>query len=110
MKSAVNYRFVGPGSFELEFRIDVSFFSDPEPTFAFRTDDGHIPTPAPGLQVIGKTIIDGEEFHLLKVQPPPTEGRVSFQFPADGEYQVAIYLICPNAKPKMIFEECFVCK
>jgi hypothetical protein len=110
MNSAVTYRFVGPGGFELEFRIDLSSFSEPEPTFAFRTDDEHTPTPAPGLQVIGKTNIDHDEYYLLKVQSPPAQKQVSFQFPADGEYTVVIYLIKPNAKPKMIFEECFTCK
>ncbi len=110
MKSAVAYDFVGPGHFDLEFRIDLSFFPGEEPTFAFRTDDGHVPDPAPGLQCIGNTIIDGEDFFLLKVLSPPAEGHVSFQFPADGEYRVEIFLIRENAKPKLIFAECFVCK
>lgn len=55
-------------------------------------------------------MIDHDELHLLKVLSRTAEGHVYFQFPADGEYRVEIYLIRPNTKPKLIFEECFVCK
>jgi hypothetical protein len=110
MQSAVTHDFAGPRYFDLEVRIDLSFFSEEEPTFAFRTDDGHIPIPGPGLQIVGKSMIDHDEFHLLKVLSRPAEGHVSFQFPAAGEYRVEIYVIRPNTKPKLIFEECFACK
>jgi hypothetical protein len=43
----------------------------PEPTFALRKNDDHTPTPAQGLQVIGKTNIDSEWYCLLKVQSLP---------------------------------------
>jgi len=110
MSSAVNYDFVGPGSFNLEFRIDLNFFDEKEPTFAFRTCDDHTPTPGPGLAVTGTTIIDEEECHLLNVQSACVERYVSFQFFAGGEYTVKIYLVGSCAKPKLIFEECFTCK
>jgi hypothetical protein len=109
MSSAVTYDFFGPGSFDLEFRIDLSFVDEEDPTFAFRTSDDHTPIPAPGLAVTGTTIIDAEEFHLLKVQSPRVGRHVSFQFFAGGEYTVSIYLM-RSTKPKLIFEECFTCK
>jgi hypothetical protein len=110
MNSAVTYDFVGPGSFNLEVRIELSFFDEEEPTFAFRTSDDHAPTPAPGLAVTGTTLIDEEEYHVLKVQSPRVGEHATFQFFAGGEYTLRIYLINANTKPKLIFEECFTCK
>jgi len=111
---AIDWRFTGRGSSDVEFRIDLSYFSEAAPVFAFVTPDGHQPELGPGLTFDGRRMIKGNcgamDCHILKVLHPHSGGDVSFRFYAGGEYVVEIYYIKPFGVPTLIFVDDFICK